>query len=76
MKSNFVTKRLLSLYEAKSAKSKKSKNNKPDYIDVDKDGDKKETMAKALKDKKRKPKTTPMKENLGFAEAIKLILEK
>ncbi len=30
----------------------KKKKGKPDYLDVDKDGDKKEPMKKALKDKK------------------------
>ena len=30
---------------------------KPDYLDFDKDGDKKESMKKALKDKKGKSKT-------------------
>ena len=31
------------------------KGSKPDYLDFDKDGDKKEPMKKALKDKKKKP---------------------
>ena len=32
------------------------KKSKPDFLDVDKDGDKKEPMKKALKDKGSKPK--------------------
>ena len=36
---------------------------KPDYIDLDKDGDKKEPMKKAAKDAKKKGK--PVKEGMG-----------
>jgi hypothetical protein len=43
----------------KAEKEEKSKKvdeaSKPDYLDFDKDGDKKEPMKKALKDKKKKP---------------------
>ena len=42
------------LTEAKKAKKKVSKNAKPDFLDMDKDGDKKEPMKKALKDKEKK----------------------
>lgn len=38
------------LIEAKKAKKKA----KPDFLDMDKDGDKKEPMKKALKDKEKK----------------------
>jgi hypothetical protein len=38
------------LLEAKKAKKKA----KPDFLDMDKDGDKKEPMKKALKDKEKK----------------------
>ncbi len=38
------------LLEAKKAKKKA----KPDFLDMDKDGDKKESMKKALKDKEKK----------------------
>jgi hypothetical protein len=38
------------LTEAKKAKKKA----KPDFLDMDKDGDKKEPMKKALKDKEKK----------------------
>jgi len=37
------------------------KKAKPDYIDIDGDGDKKESMKKAVKDKKK----TPVKRSLG-----------
>jgi len=38
--------------EKSDKKSKKTEGAKPDFLDVDKDGDKKETMKKAAKDKK------------------------
>ena len=44
---------------SKNIKSKskiKNKSKKPDYLDLDKDGDKKEPMKKALKDKKNPTK--------------------
>lgn len=47
----------LNVAEAKSCKSKKmneeGKKDKPDFLDVDKDGDKEEPMKKALKDKEK-----------------------
>jgi hypothetical protein len=49
-----------------------AKNAKPDYIDVDKDGDKKESMKKAVADKKKKP---IHKENAEMAQAYETILE-
>ena len=42
------------LTEAKKAKKKASKDPRPDFLDMDKDGDKKESMKKALKDKEKK----------------------
>jgi hypothetical protein len=39
---------------------------KPDYIDIDGDGNKKESMKKAATDKKKKP--TAKKESLTFRE--------
>lgn len=45
---------------------------KPDYLDVDKDGDKKESMKKALNDKKKK---SMHKENAEMAQAYETILE-
>lgn len=40
--------------ENKKPVSEKKKAPKPDYLDVDEDGDEKESMKKALKDKKSK----------------------
>jgi hypothetical protein len=37
--------------KCKDKKSKQTSNDKPDYLDVDKDGDTKESFKKALKDK-------------------------
>lgn len=51
-----------SLNEAKNAKK-----SKPDYLDVDKDGDKKEPMKKALKDK-------TMKESSSFRELYNQVM--
>jgi hypothetical protein len=51
---------------SKNIKSKskiKNKSKKPDYLDLDKDGDKKEPMKKALKDKKN-PTKKPIKKVL------------
>ena len=45
---------------------------KPDYIDIDKDGDKKESMKKAVQDKKKK---SIHKENAEMATAYETILE-
>jgi 16S rRNA C967 or C1407 C5-methylase (RsmB/RsmF family) len=47
------------------------KKAKPDFLDVDKDGDKKESMKKALKDKKK----SVHKENAEMAGAYETILE-
>jgi hypothetical protein len=49
-----------------------AKNAKPDYLDVDKDGDKKESMKKAVSDKKKK---SMHKENTEMASAYETILE-
>jgi len=48
-----------------------AKNAKPDYIDIDKDGDKKESMKKAVADKKK----SVHKENAEMANAYETILE-
>ncbi len=45
---------------------------KPDYIDIDKDGDKKESMKKAAHDKKKK---SIHKENAEMGQAYETILE-
>lgn len=49
-----------------------AKHAKPDYIDIDKDGDKKEPMKKAVADKKKK---SVHKENAEMANAYETILE-
>jgi hypothetical protein len=49
-----------------------AKNAKPDYLDIDKDGDKKESMKKAAEDKKKK---SVHKENAEMASAYETILE-
>ena len=41
-------------YETKFDEVQEAKKSKPDFLDVDKDGDKKEPMNKAIKDKKEK----------------------
>jgi hypothetical protein len=46
------------------------KQNKPDYLDVDEDGDKKEPLKKALKDKSKKP----MAENISFKKLFDAIM--
>ena len=43
-------------FEGRQKKALGGKNAKPDYLDFDKDGDKTESMKKALKDKKGKGK--------------------
>lgn len=53
-------------------KVNEAKNAKPDYIDLDKDGDKKESMKKAADDKKKK---SFHKENAEMAQAYETILE-
>jgi hypothetical protein len=69
MKFSYNITQLLSLYEAKK------KGTKPDFMDVDGDGDKTEPMKKALKDKHKK-KQKPVKEDLQFIDAVKYILQK
>ena len=44
---------------------------KPDFLDMDKDGDKKEPMKKAVADKKK----GAVKESLTFAKALKIVKE-
>ena len=56
----------------KSASKTSKKGVKPDYIDVDKDGNKKESMKKAIKDKKKKK---IVKENTLISNFIKCIAE-
>jgi hypothetical protein len=49
-----------------------AKHAKPDYIDIDKDGDKEESMKKAVADKKKK---SVHKENAEMADVYQTILE-
>ncbi len=49
-----------------------AKKAKPDYLDIDKDGDKEESMKKAVSDKKKK---SMHKENAEMADAYETILE-
>jgi len=52
-----IFKDLEMLAEAYTTIQEAKKKPKPDYLDVDKDGNKKESMKKALKDKEKKPST-------------------
>lgn len=56
----------------KTSKKTLKKGAKPDYIDLDKDGNKKESMKKAAKDKKKKK---IVKENVLIANFIKCVSE-
>lgn len=47
-------------------KTNEEKNKKPDFFDADEDGDEKEPMTKAMKDKKEKE----VKENLAWMQAV------
>ena len=44
------------IYATKAEKEKKNEEKRPDYPDVDKDGDREESMEKALKDKEKNEK--------------------
>jgi len=48
----------------------KVKKPKPDFLDLDKDGDKKEPMKKAAKEAKKKPKAMPKEDAKAFAAAF------
>ena len=54
----------------KKAIEEAKKANKPDYLDVDEDGDEKEPLKKALKDKSKKP----MAENISFKKLFNAIM--
>jgi hypothetical protein len=53
--------------EKSDKKSKKTEDSKPDYIDLDKDGNKKETMKKAAKDKEEKVDETTTSSSIATA---------
>ena len=61
--------------EKKTEKKKVKEAAKPDFLDVDKDGDKKEPMKKAVADKKKKTVKESIQPRLTFKECIKLVKE-
>jgi len=69
--------------EAKKKKEEKKKKvakimdegSKPDFLDMDKDGDKKEPMKKAVADKKKKTVKESVEPKLTFKEMVKLVQE-
>ena len=65
---------------AKKAAKKATKKAKPDYLDMDKDGNKKEPMKQAVKSAKKKPtkkaKKVPMHETKYIAQFISSVSDK
>ncbi len=60
----------------KHSKKSSGKGSKPDYIDLDKDGNKTESMKKAAKDKKQnKGKKNVVKESALISNFIKCVAE-
>ena len=57
-------------------KKKKMKEAKPDFLDIDKDGDKKEPMKKAVQDKKKKEVKEGAEENAQLVMASKDMVDK
>ena len=57
-------------------KKKKMKEAKPDFLDMDKDGDKKEPMKKAIKDKEKKKIKEGAEENAQLVMASKDMVDK
>jgi hypothetical protein len=57
-------------------KKKKMKEAKPDFLDMDKDGDKKEPMKKAIKDKEKKKIKEGAEENAQLVMAAKDMVDK
>jgi hypothetical protein len=57
-------------------KKKKMKEAKPDFLDIDKDGDKKEPMKKAIKDKEKKKIKEGAEENAQLVMAAKDMVDK
>lgn len=60
----------------KKRMSKMSEKAKPDYIDIDKDGDKKEPMKKAIKDKEKKTVKEGAEEQAQLVMAAKDMVDK
>jgi hypothetical protein len=70
------------MVEAKKEEKPKSKKEKkvdeaakPDFLDMDKDGNKKEPMKKAVADKKKKTVKESVEPKLSFKEMVKLVQE-
>ena len=61
--------------EKKADKKKVKEAAKPDFLDVDKDGDKKEPMKKAVADKKKKAVKESIEPKLTFKDCIRLVKE-
>ncbi len=60
----------------KAKKDKKMEEGaKPDFLDMDKDGDKKEPMKKAVADKKKKPVKESVERPLTFKQMVQLVQE-
>jgi hypothetical protein len=57
------------------AKKKVKEGAKPDFLDMDKDGDKKEPMKKALADKKKKPVKESVEQKLSFMTCLRAVKE-
>jgi len=69
-----------SVKEAKKVKGKKAEEKmdeaaKPDFLDMDKDGNKKEPMKKAVADKKKKTVKESVEQKLTFRDMAKLVQE-
>jgi len=67
-----------SVKEAKKSMKKDKKMDeaaKPDFLDMDKDGDKKEPMKKAVADKKKKTVKESVEQKLTFRDMAKLVQE-
>ncbi len=60
----------------KAKKDKKMEEGaKPDFLDMDKDGNKKEPMKKAVADKKKKPVKESVEKKLTFKQMVQLVQE-
>jgi hypothetical protein len=59
----------------KEDKKKVKEAAKPDFLDMDKDGDKKEPMKKAIADKKKKPVKESIEPKLTFKDLVKIVKE-
>lgn len=68
--------RLLTEKKEKEAKASKSKGSKPDYLDLDKDGDTSEPMKKAAKESGDKKETKPKKGKGKIPAQLKMHIKK